>query len=498
MTKNSHIAGQKSGCRSGQYAPICCQSVTEFTSTQCYATTADHLFSGSLASRTDTTGISDYIYDDTTTDGDDDDDDDSVNVETRRKKDKRKVDAMANTKRTSALAKRASSGSCPSNVLPLNAIAVDVPAALEVTRIAGGYYYYSLSPTATISSSATRKKTIKIVSSSTRTTTFSTRTPSCDGNQYPQACFNYYSVGLKGKYYSVLTCRDLSTSNDERPLTKIYNAQHNTKWVSYIAKSYYNVKSKGNIAVRPQRDEWPPAHFQQGVPIGYIRMIPGSENSGAANDGTNGWKGFCKYPPEQQVKTEGGPVEYVGDVVITTIITSTIITLNVFDMQFTNLSPPAGDIYALTTNVCWPSVLTNDPGFALFTYDAYYGGNNPVYSTLPITKGISQPKYKRDLEFLEDENGDILVEDGDEMRKATDEELAEELMIKRCATPDCAAELEEQRLLLEEWEIDQPIPPMIVTETVAGRHRATGNALNALPAMTLTASASQATATRRA
>ena len=138
LTKNSHIAGQKSGCASGKYAPVCCFSVTETSSTSCYATTADHIFSGSLATRDDTTGITDYTYDLA-----EDDSDDSTDDETRKRKRRRMEDAhKAVSKRSAgALAKRASSGSCNAGTLPIGAIAVEIPAALVLYRIIGGSYY---------------------------------------------------------------------------------------------------------------------------------------------------------------------------------------------------------------------------------------------------------------------------------------------------------------------------------------------------------------------
>jgi len=304
---------------------------------------------------------------------------------------------------------------------------------------------------------------------------------------------HYSSVGLKGAYWRTLTCRDLPSSNKLRPLPSTWDKQHTTNaWVSYIAKSYSNPK-KGRIAVRPQRDEWPPQHFQQGLPIGFVRLLPGTENSGVANDKNTGWVGFCKYPPNSEIKKEGGPISYDGDTVYVTSYTSTIVTLNVLDYSFTSMSPPAGDDYGLTTNVCWPSVLTQDPGFALFTYDAYYNGNWATYSTLPITKGIKQPTYKRD--FFEDDNGEIYVETEDGIRQANNEELAAEFQIKRCATTDCAAELEEQERLLELMEAGQYVPEMIVTSTTAVAEAPATVAANAVPGMMQTAVASQLTAT---
>ncbi len=66
------------------------------------------------------------------------------------------------------------------------------------------------------------------------------------------------------------------------------------------------------------------------------------------------------------------------------------------------------------------------------------------------------------------------------MRIANNENLTE-LMLKRCATPNCAAELQEQKVLLEELRPSQPPPAVTLTETDTGR--SIQNALTALPAM---------------
>ncbi|MCJ1311628.1 hypothetical protein MMC25_005301 [Agyrium rufum] len=182
----------------------------------------------------------------------------------------------------------------------------------------------------------------------------------------------------------------------------------------------------------------------------------GGQNGGVTNSKISGWKGFCKYPPDQEVNTEGGPINYVGSTVYTTIYYSTTITLNVMDYSFTKLSPPAGDAWALTTNPCYPSILTKDPGFALLTWDPYYGRvNNPLPYSVPPTpyyaNGKTKPS-KRCLdrfndageEFLFDEyNSIVLVDEGHSTRKALESELRQHFNLATCKTRDCEAELAE-------------------------------------------------------
>lgn len=81
----------------------------------------------------------------------------------------------------------------------------------------------------------------------------------------------------------------------------------------------------------------------QGVPNGYVRLLPGSQNGKVANDKVTGWKGFCKYPPDKSVNVEDGPISVVGDIEYRTTYTSTITTLKVMNYDYTNMPVLAGD-----------------------------------------------------------------------------------------------------------------------------------------------------------
>ncbi|GAB1730243.1 hypothetical protein NU195Hw_g3622t1 [Hortaea werneckii] len=57
LTKNSHIAGQKTGCKSGRYAPLCARDVIRKESLgTCYSTFISQLLSGGYSQRTDLEG----------------------------------------------------------------------------------------------------------------------------------------------------------------------------------------------------------------------------------------------------------------------------------------------------------------------------------------------------------------------------------------------------------------------------------------------------------
>lgn len=158
MTKNSHVGGEKGGCKSGKYAPICCQSVTAQTdSKQCFATTADHIFSGSLALRQDTSGITSYSYDSGAVEDDDDDDNDDDDTSL----DKKKRKAKRNNRDLQERGLGSWAGSCAEAVtLPLGAIPIDVPALLIQSYTGAGI---ELEPI-TVSASASKKarKTIPV------------------------------------------------------------------------------------------------------------------------------------------------------------------------------------------------------------------------------------------------------------------------------------------------------------------------------------------------
>ena len=400
----------------------------------CYAKTLDHVLSGSLASRDDPTGIGSYTFG-------------RANKRAKRQNNRNRFSKRVIT-----------SGNCNSPVyLALGEIPVDIPARLINYPLGnGGLYSVTLSPTAPLATTTPKVRKTITVPSTTTSTVYSTTTRVCDGSKYPQPCHHYSSVAQFSTYQKPTCAAVGAPGTPARPLVTSWDNQHNKAWSqTWITKTYINPNGK-RAKPNCQRDEWPPAHFQQGRPDGYIRLLPGSQNSGVANSGDGGWKGFCKYPPDKQVKVEGGPIRFDGNIVYTTIYTSTIITLNVMDYQFTRMVQPANDRWLLTTNPCYPSTLTQDPGFALLTYDPYYGG---VPTQLPYTKAPTnqytmgkKPPSKRQLsgdvgpEFILDDQNTVWVEEKNTTRPASDAEMLEHLNLLKCATPDCAAEL-------ADWEV---------------------------------------------
>lgn len=143
----------------------------------------------------------------------------------------------------------------------------------------------------------------------------------------------------------------------------------------------------------------------------------------------------------------------MGNYYLMTSYTSTIVTLNVLSYTWNNVNPAAGDPYGLRENVCRPSVLTADVGFALQTDDPWYGGIQiSAYNSNPVVpKGTTQPDYKRDEDSawnvvvdpgdVDYVDGKMVVDEGNSTRLASEREL-QELGYTRCETPACEAELE--------------------------------------------------------
>ncbi|KUI60196.1 Chitotriosidase-1 [Cytospora mali] len=459
LTKNSHITGQKSGCKSGKYAPLCVYNMRAlYTSSTCYTNAAGQVLSGGLSLREDDSGTADFDYDDSDSDG--------TALQVRQH---REIRARKDERRQGQLQKRGflSNGGCL-GAIPYGDIAIDIPAKQFSFWDAGTSYYYFDATSIKSSSSTKKSKTTRTEYEHTTTTTYPVVTRTCDGNKYPQACYHYSSVAQKSTY-SRATCSNQDKSNGLRPLTKSWNDGHKSykRWNQFIAKSYVNPNNKRK-SLNCQRDEWPPAHFQQGRADGWIRFLPGDQNGGIPNDGEGGWQGICKFPPQKRVAKEGGPITDMGNYYLMTSYTSTIITLNVMSYTWKNVNPPAGDPYGLTANVCRPSVLTADVGYALQTDDPWYGGRRVnAYNLDPgaLTVGKSQPTYRRNkrgqedgmvvFDFNEDDEGDglrVTADDGNSTRLATDEEI-EELGYVRCNTPDCWEELEELRQMQAEASI---------------------------------------------
>lgn len=464
LTKNSHITGHKSGCKSGKYAPLCVNNMRALGYHRtCYTDTAGQVLSGGMSLREDESGTTDFDYDDSDSDGA------ALQVRQHRETQARKAERRQGQEKRGY----SSDGGCL-GAIPMGDIALDIPARIISFMDSGTAYYYFDATSIKKSSSTKTSKPTSTVYITTTATTYPVVTRTCDGSQYPQACYHYSSVAQRSTY-SRATCSNQDQGRIDRPLPRSWNRGHRSyrKWNKYIARSYVNPKH-GPIELECQRDEWPPAYFQQGRADGWVRFLPGAENGGAANDGRGGWKGICKFPPEKTVANQGGPIADMGSYYLMTSYESTVVTLNVMSYTWENVNPPAGDPDGLGANVCRPSVLTNDVGYALLTDNPWYLGRPPTTYTMDpgsLTVGVSQPQYRRNrrgredggtvvIDFSEGDEGDDLrltADDGNSTRLATDEEIRQ-LGYTRCRTPGCWEELEELRQMQAEERMATEIP----------------------------------------
>jgi len=300
----------------------------------------------------------------------------------------------------------------------------------------------------TSSSCAANKKRVnlRVISTTTVVTESveSTTTRTCYGNLWPQACLHYSSVIRRDPVqYGHITCTDPAL-RAPRPVVQDYNNQHDGGWITgWMQEPGLNC----------QRDEFPPAIIWQGRNNNqWIRLIPGADNGGAGSL----FRGVCQDPPDSHTTN----LEHIGDenngcrstehYRVTKVITRPVLTL-----AFEGMPAFADD--GITDNPCWPSTLINDPGFALLLEDPWYNFR-PNYRALGrrsyaappgafYTQGkVNRPGYnkKRDSISVNDnvDPDDIVVNEGNSTRKATDEELLEHFGYLRCSDKDCSAEKE--------------------------------------------------------
>jgi chitinase len=197
------------------------------------------------------------------------------------------------------------------------------------------------------------------------------------------------------------------------------------------------------------RDEWPPFAFQYNPATQLIRFLSQYQNKAAGQL----WRQLCTTPAARTTTTETG-ITYEGICYQTEHVTYTI---NAMTMRYINM--PSLFDYGLAENSCVPWTLTTDSGYALLTDDWYYAysaspddfrnrGNYQYPPPSSLTQGKSQPRLfpakKRWLhEPFEDyvDVNDIIVDEGNTTRRATDEELLETHGVLRCVSDNCKAEL---------------------------------------------------------
>lgn len=269
-------------------------------------------------------------------------------------------------------------------------------------------------------------------------------TTTCSGNLYPQACAHYSSVAsVYGP--KTLIC-PTSPPQGVRPVTAIWNKQHDPSW-RYWIPTFYKPKRPSVLDVC-NRDEYPPFAFNGAGQPQYVRFLSEYENKGAGQL----WRAFCKYPPPSS-----------SNIALTGITSQTCyytrgITYTVKALTIVPVSLSAWNAYGVLTNPCYPHTLTSDGGYALLTYDSWYnqfpsyaGGSSSYQTDLAsfssLTTSKTRPRsspakrWLDDADSLLDHPKGLMVDDGNVTRPATKEELWERYRIMKCETPDCIEEL---------------------------------------------------------
>lgn len=155
-------------------------------------------------------------------------------------------------------------------------------------------------------------------------------------------------------------------------------------------------------------------------------------------------------------------------------------------MSMSFIKRPANNDYGVGVSPCLPSTLTDDSGYALMSNDLWYDvnihtrfrsgrSNYPVPPVAALTMGKTRPRSSPAKRWLQEPlNGDpddIIVNDGNSTRKASDEELWDQFRLMRCRTAKCAAEREAFGLVALDDKNSESI-----TTTLSGSTAATATA----------------------
>ncbi|OBT58504.1 hypothetical protein VE04_01213 [Pseudogymnoascus sp. 24MN13] len=263
----------------------------------------------------------------------------------------------------------------------------------------------------------------------------------CDGSgPYAQACLHYSSViSRNAPHLNTIQCLG-KNGNVGRPIVPIYNAQHNEGWINgWMQAPNLNC----------QRDEYPPDIIWQGRDnsLNFVRLIPSSANIvGAAL-----FAGICDNYADFETSIKNRQAYRVEVNRCRTTHWYTVTresTVPALSLDFVGLAGYADA--GMAENLCYPSVLVDDPGFALLTNDKYYNAHlddkayNREYADEPIgivTAGhVNNPGWNKRWTDPQIDPEDIVLNEGNSTRKPTDEELLKQFGIIKCKSQGCEDE----------------------------------------------------------
>jgi hypothetical protein len=114
------------------------------------------------------------------------------------------------------------------------------------------------------------------------------KTKTCDGDEWPNACYHYSSVSRENGLHTLLCPAKALPTNDPRPAVEKYRAEHRgTEWYRWVSNKPAGVRFNSN---KCNRDEYLPFRFlaapngNDGVPAPlnydqWIRFLPQGENA---------------------------------------------------------------------------------------------------------------------------------------------------------------------------------------------------------------------------
>ncbi|WYZ42272.1 hypothetical protein EsH8_V_001167 [Colletotrichum jinshuiense] len=311
----------------------------------------------------------------------------------------------------------------------------------------------------------------------------------CDVKKWPQACHNYVSVAkhwLANGHNSAghsdhLLCpwEWLRGATATRSVPRTWNGEH-SGWTNWLPKP-------GGTTC--ERDEYLFIRFigPPNPPIQFLRVLPKSENGRA---GVALVQGVCPTTLESQTTVEmtsgGSRTCYVNSKTTKTQVVLSISYPN-WDDDWENTA--IWDDH-LRQNPCIPNVRFDDPGFVLLTDDPWYKTgsgkkiDSAVYRDPPpfaVTQGLTLPRRVLDDKdiFFSDENGFGIVDERNQSRRATPEELRKHLGILPCLSPNCVEE--KAALGLDVNGNPTPISLQATTTAVDPMKEATGSYGGNLP-----------------
>jgi hypothetical protein len=213
----------------------------------------------------------------------------------------------------------------------------------------------------------------------------------CD-QAHTQACYHYSSVIRNNPAWQTLTCPPEAAATSwkmARSAPRLWNNQHNGGSNAWLDEKYRQEKDC-------ERDEYPPIYLMgpsspaflnagRNVQGQMIRFLPMLENKG----GGQKWKSICFMTPLQNAQMNDNEFRRRFNAAPSRTsrsqkgLTQILALLEVeHQPEFSfgswgHSGQPARDD-GLWDNPCWPQMLApTDPGFALFTYDQWYGGQSP-------------------------------------------------------------------------------------------------------------------------